>query len=109
MRDIYSDFHKEAYGSRPRHDTSAWTEADFDRVFERLAAVCRDNEAATQKAQAEAKREFEIRVRKVMGLGAGDRPTAIRWIADAEEVNGDMEYLCYKLGLPYGYFNRLTY
>jgi hypothetical protein len=32
-RCIYSDKHKDAYGFRPRHDTSDWTMEDFLREF----------------------------------------------------------------------------
>jgi hypothetical protein len=28
---------------------------------------------------------------------------AIRWIAEAEDAGSDMEYLCFLVGVPYGY------
>jgi hypothetical protein len=36
--------------------------------------------------------------------GAKDREMAMRWIHEAEGSNGDDEYLCFLLGLPYRYF-----
>jgi hypothetical protein len=38
--------------------------------------------------------------------GAKDRAMALRWVHEAEETNGDDEYLCYTVGLPYGYFRE---
>jgi hypothetical protein len=32
----------------------------------------------------------------------------MRWIHEAEGSNGDDEYLCYLVGLPYGYFRKET-
>jgi hypothetical protein len=40
----------------------------------------------------------------VIGCGAKDRAMALRWIHEAEGSNGDDEYLCYLVGLPYRYF-----
>jgi hypothetical protein len=39
---------------------------------------------------------------------AWTREMALRWIHEAEGSNGDDEYLCYLIGLPYGYFRRET-
>jgi hypothetical protein len=39
-------------------------------------------------------------------MGAGDRATALRWIMEASSANGDWEYLCWDLGLPYHYFTK---
>jgi hypothetical protein len=41
------------------------------------------------------------RVQVLIENGAKDRETAIRWIDDAY---GDLEFLCFYLDLPYGYF-----
>ena len=53
---------------------------------------------------ARAAVQFEARVAGLIASGAGDRATAIRWIADAEGAEGDAEYLCFLLGLEYDYF-----
>jgi hypothetical protein len=31
---------------------------------------------------------------------------ALRWIHEAEGSDGDEEYLCFLVGLPYGYFRQ---
>jgi hypothetical protein len=101
----YSDFHKEAYGFRPRHSTEGWTVEDFNREFARFAQICKENEKARKESEGRAVIEFEaLCVKLVTRNGVKDRAAAIRHLADAEGVGEDMEFLCYLLGLPYGYF-----
>jgi len=101
----YSDFHKDAYGFRPRHvDTSTWTLEDFDREFAVFARVCEENRIQEEVAEAEATAKFEQHVTNTICMGAKDRATALRWIMDASQADGDWEYFCYLNGLPYGYF-----
>lgn len=104
---MYSDYHKDAYGFRPRGiDTSTWTLEDFDREFAVFARVCEQNRIEREAAEAEAMVKFEARVADLITSGASNRETAIRWIHEAEDTNGDDEYLCYCVGLPYGYFRK---
>lgn len=99
------DMYKDAYGVRPRHiDTSKWSKADFEKHFEVLVEVMEENERAEQESQASASHDFELRIQTLLTCGASDREMALRWIHEAEESNGDEEYLCYLVGLPYGYF-----
>jgi hypothetical protein len=105
----YSDFHKEAYGFRPRHSLKGWTVEDFEREFATFRSVCEANAIAEREAEKIAIAEFESRVLQTVALGAGDSATAIRWIAEAEDCGGDMQYLCFLLGLPYGYFGGNKY
>jgi hypothetical protein len=101
----FSDFYKEAHGFRPRHiDTSTWTLEDFDREFEVLADICEENAAIRKLAETEAVTKLEARISSLLQSGAKDRTMAIRWIAEAEECGGDMEFLCFLVGVPYGYF-----
>ena len=103
----FSDFYKEAHGFRPRHvDVSEWTVAEFHSEFVELARVCKENAEARKEAEAAAAVRFEARIADLIASGAGNRATAIRWVAEAEEVNGDMDYLCFLLGLDYGYFKQ---
>jgi hypothetical protein len=103
----YWDMHKDAYGYRPRGiDTSSWTEADFEMEFASLGAVIQQEEVVRCAAETEAVRGFEMRVQRILACGAKDRAMALRWIHEAEGSNGDDEYLCFCLGLPYGYFRK---
>lgn len=101
----YSDFYKEAHGFRPRHvNTDTWTEADYEREFEQLSQVCKENLQREAAQEAEAVKKFEQHVTNTICMGARDRETALRWIMDASTADGDWEYFCYLNGLPYHYF-----
>lgn len=104
---IYWDMHKDAYGVRPRGiDTSAWTLEDFEAEFAILGKAIECEEMARKEAETEAVKKFEQHVTNTICMGAGDRATALRWIMDASSANGDWEYFCYDLGLPYRYFAK---
>lgn len=101
------DAFKDANGYRPRDiDTSEWTltcfKTDIIRLGQRIAA----QEAERHNQEAQAAVIFEQRVQKIINDGAKDRNTALRWIHEAEGSNGDDDYLCYLVGIPYGYFNK---
>jgi len=101
------DMYKDAYGVRPRGiDTSTWTLEDFSKEFEQLGLVIDREEAERQASEARASHDFEVRLQMLMGAGAKTREQAIRWIHEAEGSDGDDEYLCYLIGLPYGYFRK---
>ena len=102
----YWDMYKDAYGFRPHGiDTSSWTEQDFEKEFEYLSYAIRREDEARRMAEEGAVRDFENRVGEMVALGAGNRETALRWIMEADQANGDWEFLCYLNGLPYGFFN----
>jgi hypothetical protein len=68
--------------------------------------VIQQEEVVRCAAETEAVRGFEMRVQGLLMSGAKDRAMALRWIHEAEGSNGDDEYLCFCLGLPYGYFRK---
>ena len=106
---IYWDMYKDAHGVRPRGiDTSTWTMQDFQLEFASLQEVIVREEANRQVAEKEAVAKFEQHVTNTICMGARDRETALRWIMDASNANGDWEYLCYDLGLPYHYFRKVA-
>jgi hypothetical protein len=99
--------YKDAFGIRPRGiDTSAWTEADFLAEFKELGEIIDREEKVRVEAQQNAVFSFEKRVDALIMLGAKDRATAMRWVHEAEGTQGDDEYLCYTVGLPYQYFRK---
>jgi hypothetical protein len=107
MQCQFWDMYKDAYGSRPRGiDTTDWTEEEFMAEFETLGRVIEREEIARKKAEAEATAKFEQHVTNTMCMGAKDRATALRWIMDASQADGDWEYFCFLNGLPYGYFRE---
>ena len=99
------DMYKDAYGVRPRGiDTSSWTEAEFEREFVQLSKTIDENYREQLTREEVAKHDFEMRMLSLLQTGAKDREMALRWVHEAEGSNGDDEYLCYLLGLPYRYF-----
>ena len=99
------DMYKDAYGVRPRGiDTTNWTEAQFEAEFVYLGKTIDANYTEQLAAEAKAIERFEAQVTSFIQSGAKDRATAIRWFHEAEQTNGDDEYLCFLLGLPYRYF-----
>ena len=109
LHSIYWEMFKDAYGYRPRGiDTSAWTEERFTAEFEVLSQMIAEQEVQRRLAEHEACHEFEMRVQSLLASGAKDRDMAIRWIHEAEGSNGDDEFLCYLVGLPYQYFRKVA-
>jgi molybdenum cofactor biosynthesis enzyme len=103
----YWDMYKDAYGHRPRGvDTSTWTLEDFEAEFKLLGTIIEQENTTRKEAEAEAIVKFEQHVMNTICMGARDRETALKWIMDASTANGDWEYLCYDLGLPYSYFKK---
>ena len=101
------DMYKDAHNFRPRHiDTSSWTEAQFEAEFEQLAEIIRREGELREEREAAASHEFEMRMLDLMRSGAKDRAMALRWVHEAEGSDGDDDYLCYLVGLPYGYFKE---
>jgi hypothetical protein len=101
------DMYKDAHNFRPRHiDTSAWTLADFDREFADLGKTMKANEIEQTINEAKAVDRFERRVAELIIIGAKDQAMAMRWIHEAEETQGDNDYLAWTLGLPYQYVRK---
>ena len=102
LASTYSDMHKDAYGFRPRH-IPEWTISEFEAEFERLQVALEQRIAEDNAAYDAAALRFESRIESTIALGAGTRENAIRWMMDADNASGDIEYFCYLNGLRYGY------
>ena len=104
----YWDMYKDAYGVRPRGiDTSSWTEEQFEAEFVSLSRTIEANYQEQLIAEEKATVDFEMRVQGLMMSGAKSYEMALRWIHEAEGSDGDEEYLCFLVGLPYGYFRKV--
>ena len=108
LEGIYWDMYKEAHGFRPRHiRLDLCTEAELEQDLDRLQMIIADNDLQRQAAEEKAAHAFEMRVMGLLASGAKDREMALRWIHEAEGSNGDEDYLCFLLGLPYSYFRKV--
>ena len=105
-QEIYSDMHKDAYGFRPRFDYSGWTLDKFNSQVELMGQIIEADNKVEKENQEKSAHDFEMRVLSLLQTGAKDRAMAVRWIHEAEGSNGDNEYLCFLLGLPYSYFKK---
>jgi hypothetical protein len=104
LEGIYWDMYKEAHGFRPRHiRLDLCTEAELEADLDRLQVIIADNELLRKESEFRAEVDFEMRVQNLLTTGAKDRAMALRWIHEAEGSNGDDEFLCYLVGLPYRY------
>jgi hypothetical protein len=100
LESIYCDMHKDVYGVKARWYKAESVEqarADLDR----LQVALNEQMAADARAQQQAIAAFEELAKSYGGV-----ETAKRWQHQAYNTNGDDEFLCYHLGLPYGYFKQ---
>lgn len=108
LHSIWWDAYKDAYGFRPRGaNVNHWTADDFRSELEVLSEAIDRAEKQRLEEEALAVEEFEVQVQKTIETGAKDRETALRWIMDGSECNGDWEYFCYRNGLPFNYFKKV--
>ena len=99
-----SDFHKDAFGVRPRHYKEWWTQEELDDEYDYLSKVCDDNAKREAIREAEALVKFEKLIEDTISHGAGDGETAIRWLVQGEglELNeADLQYFFWGHGLSY--------
>ena len=98
------DFYKDVHGVRPRWmDYDSMTEQDLEAELDNLSKQAEVVFAEEKRMQEEAIAAFEARVADLLDTGAADSETAIRWIHEAEGSDGDADYLCFLVGVPYGY------
>ena len=101
-----SDLHKDARGSRPRSDLfwDTWNEADNDgkqAIWDGLVDEMVENDRQEAEHREFCVGEFKALVEKTIALGAGDRATALRWIAqhDRFEHEQDVEHFVWEHGI----------
>jgi hypothetical protein len=88
MIQIYSDFYKDAHGSRPRYiNYHEFTLEELKADFKYFGELCKENRILEEAAEKGAISEFDSLVKKTISLGAGDRKTALKWLFDGSELN----------------------
>jgi hypothetical protein len=101
------DAYKDAYGFRPRHlDLQAMSEDGLETLLEELSLECSRANTLRLEEEAEAADRVERTILSLMESGAKDRAMAVRWLHEANDTAGDAEYLCFCLGVAYGYFKE---
>jgi len=105
---LLSDFHKDAFGFRPRgHYKDWWTQEELDAEYDRLDLICQANQEAEYIRFEHEQVRFEELIQETINYGAGDRKTAIRWLIQGEGLNidykQDVEYFFWMQGLGFEY------
>ena len=106
---LYSDFHKDAYGIRPRGlNLFAFTTEELEADFNRFEQVCKDNRAEELAAEAEADNAFRALITNTIQMGANDEVTALRWIAEGaiEDYGYDYEHFLWNQGIAYSKYGQ---
>lgn len=99
---LFCELHKDVYGVKARWYRAASVEQarkDVASLEEDLKRQMEQDKIYQQEAVA----AFLEVVNQHCG---GCVETAKRWQHQAYSTDGDDEYLCYRLGLPYGYFKQ---
>ena len=110
--DCFSDLHKDVYGFRPRGSLmQEWEDRTPRQKQELWNALCdelEENNKADRKAEVEAIERFEARIQDVIGLGAGDRKTALRWISSQETFYHEqcVEHFVWEQGVLFTDYGR---
>ena len=99
LESLYCEMHKDAYGVKARWYRAASVE-QARRDIESLQVAVDAAIEADKRAQQQAIAAFD---QLVASYGYEN---AKRWQHQAYGTDGDDEYLCYHLGLPYGYFKQ---
>lgn len=100
-----SDAHKDAHGFRPRHiDFPNLSVGELEVIAEKVTVEVGETMRREEAMEKEATKDFETLVALHIRLGAPDRETALRWIADATgDWDTDGGYVCWVHGIPYSY------
>ena len=106
---ILSDLHKDAHGIRPgEYFWADWEAQDNDgkqRIWDNLLDDLDRSIENEREAQQEAIYDLEDRIRFIINTCSCLREDAIRHLHDAYNTNGDVEYLEFNLGVPFGYLS----
>ena len=99
---IFSDFHKDAYGFRPRnHEFYTATPARKQEIWDSVGRAFDIRQEEEAEEEARALREFISSLESIIEAGAGDRTTALRWLTEGDTFYGrqDVEHWVYKQGI----------
>lgn len=100
--DTFSDLFKEVNGFRPRgHHFDTASDDEKQKIWDDLCHDLEVNTKAEKAAELVAIEKFQARIDDVIGLGAGDRLTALRWITGQEKFyhGQDVEGFVWEQGI----------
>ena len=106
---IFSDFHKDAYGFRPRdHRFYDATPAEKQVIWDDVSRAFDDANAQEELAKRESQMNFEMEVQSFIKMGASNRETALRWMTDDMTfyTRQDVEGWVYNRGILFTDYGR---
>ncbi len=93
MIQIYSDYHKDAYGFRPRHiSVHELSDEQIIEDFQTFGNIVAENNKQEQIQLEYDLKKWDKLIQDTINMGAGDYDTALRWIVqgandwDAEAI-----------------------
>ena len=105
--DIISDLHKDAYGFRPSQrffdDWNSYTDAEKQEVWDLLVQQMEYNQKEEARIEADNLVKFRELIRSVMDTASCNWKTALRYLADSEnlDVNFELDYFLWGHGLGF--------
>ncbi len=99
MLQIYSDYHKEAFGVRPPYNYYTFTLEQLEADFKRFGRLCEENAQHEEVMLEQAYKAWNKLVEATLDLGAESYKTALRWIAQSHGITHDVGYLMWQHGL----------
>lgn len=113
-RSILSDMHKDVYGSRPGLEfwnrVERMTDAQVQELFAQLQSSVEDEILQEAVRELASQRVFEQSIQTWIDAGAGDRETAFRWMAQAEDLDltaeQEAEHMLWRAGLAHNIWHQ---
>ena len=108
--ELFSDFHKDAYGFRPTGDHWFYgaTPDEKQEIWDAVGRAFDRRQAEEAEIESQSLIEFEKEVQSYIELGAGDRQTALRWMTQNETFyhSQDIEHWVYNQGILFTDYGR---
>jgi hypothetical protein len=100
---IWWDAYKDAHNVRPRWiDTSDWTVEQFEREIAELSEISDRNERHRKFDEAAEFANVKARITQLQEMHGFDWAQAVNHIDQEMGTNGDLGFLEFQLGIPYG-------
>lgn len=109
--ELFSDFHKDAYGFRPRNHRfydADTTPAEKQEIWDATGRAKKWRQEEEARMEEEALAEFKAQITKVIEAGAGNRINALRWMTSNETFYGHqcVEHWVWKQGILFTDYGR---
>jgi hypothetical protein len=100
---MYSDFHKDAFGMRPRGvNFDQFTDQELESAIDGFCAIANENAELDAEYAKTQLVSFKASLKRYQTeFGASDEKTAVKWLLDAEDCQDmmDVEGILYKEGI----------